>query len=110
MIEAQELTEPHGGTTVGHSLSSTIAPGTVTGSLGPNGAGGSTTVRTTTGPDQPASGTVTGKPSGSSDTPRTVGTVLARDPNLTIGDRGARCRPGVPPVGRVGLEPTTQGL
>ena len=38
MIEARELTKRYGDTTV-HSLSFTIAPGTVTGFLGPNGAG-----------------------------------------------------------------------
>ncbi|WP_342777308.1 ATP-binding cassette domain-containing protein [Modestobacter excelsi] len=47
-----------------HSLSVTIAPGTVTGFLGPNGAGRSTTMRMIMGLDRPTSGTVTvdGKP------------------------------------------------
>ena len=39
MIEAHELTKRYGDTTAVHSLSFTIAPGTVTGFLGPNGAG-----------------------------------------------------------------------
>ena len=38
MIEAHELTKRYGDTTAVHSLSFTIAPGTVTGFLGPNGA------------------------------------------------------------------------
>ena len=37
MIEALELTKRYGDTTAVHSLSFTIAPGTVTGFLGPNG-------------------------------------------------------------------------
>src|SRR5687768_37816 len=37
MIEAHELTKRYGDTTAVHSLSFTIAPGTVTGFLGPNG-------------------------------------------------------------------------
>jgi ABC-2 type transport system ATP-binding protein len=45
MIEAHELTERYGDTTAVHSLSPTIAPGTVTGFLGPNGASKSTTMR-----------------------------------------------------------------
>src|SRR4051812_2973603 len=64
MIEAHELTKRYGGTTAVHSLSLTIAPGTVTGFLGPNGVGKSTTMRMIMGLDRPTSGTVTvnGKP------------------------------------------------
>ena len=45
-------------------ISFTIAPGSVTGFLGPNGAGTSTTMRMIMGLDRPTSGTVTvnGKP------------------------------------------------
>ena len=43
MIEAHELTKRYGDTTAVHTLSFTIAPGTVTGFLGPNSAGKSTT-------------------------------------------------------------------
>lgn len=39
MIEAHELTERYGDKTAVDSISFTIAPGTVTGFLGPNGAG-----------------------------------------------------------------------
>ena len=46
MIEARELTKRYGDTTAVHSLSFTIAPGTVAGFLGPNGAGKSTTMET----------------------------------------------------------------
>jgi ABC-2 type transport system ATP-binding protein len=49
MIEARELTKRYGHTTAVHSLSLTIAPGTVTGFLGPNGADRSTTMRTIVG-------------------------------------------------------------
>ena len=45
MIEAQELTKRYDDTITVHSLSFTIAPGTVTGVLAPNGAGKSTTMR-----------------------------------------------------------------
>ena len=38
MIEARELNKRYGDTTAVHSLSFTIAPGTVTGFLGPNTA------------------------------------------------------------------------
>ena len=64
MIEARELTKRYGDTTAVHSLSFTIAPGTVTRFLGPNGAGKSTTMRMIMGLDRPTSGTVTvnGKP------------------------------------------------
>jgi ABC-type multidrug transport system ATPase subunit len=64
MIEAHELTKRYGDTTAVHSLSFTIAPGTVTGFLRPNGAGKSTTMRMIMGLDRPTSGTVTvnGKP------------------------------------------------
>ncbi len=64
MIEAHELTKRYGDTTAVHSLSFTIAPGTVTRFLGPNGAGKSTTMRMIMGLDRPTSGTATvnGKP------------------------------------------------
>ena len=66
MIEAHELTKRYGDTIAVHSLSFTIAPGTVTGFLGQNGAGKSTTMRMIMGLEGPTSGTVTvnGKPYG----------------------------------------------
>ena len=79
MIEAHELTERYGDTTAVHSLSFTIAPGTVTGFLGPNGAGRSTTMPMIMGLDRPTSGTVTvdGKPSRQHRAPlREVGALL----------------------------------
>lgn len=45
MIQARELTKRYGDTTATHPLSFTIAPGIVTGFLGPNCAGKSTTMR-----------------------------------------------------------------
>src|SRR5215218_9854134 len=62
MIESHELTKRYGDSTAVHSLSSTIAPGTVTGFLGPHGAGKSTTMRMIMGLDRPASVTVDGTP------------------------------------------------
>ena len=64
MIEAHELTKRYGDTIAVHSLSFTIAPGTVTGFPGPNHAGKSTTMRMIMGLDRPTPGTVTvnGKP------------------------------------------------
>jgi len=56
MIKARELAKRYGDTTAVHSLSFTIAPGTVTGFLGPNGAGRSTTMRMIMGLDRPTSG------------------------------------------------------
>ncbi|MFI7744765.1 ATP-binding cassette domain-containing protein, partial [Kocuria rhizosphaericola] len=66
MIEAHELTKRYGNKTAVHTLSFTVAPGTVTGFLDPNGAGKSTTMRMIMGLDRPTSGTVTvnGKPYG----------------------------------------------
>jgi ABC-type multidrug transport system ATPase subunit len=54
MIEARA--KRHGDTTAAHSLSFTIAPGTITGILGPNGARKSTTMRMIMGLDRPTSG------------------------------------------------------
>ncbi len=45
MIEAHGLTERYGDTTAVDDISVTIAPGSVTGFLGPDGAGKSTTTR-----------------------------------------------------------------
>jgi ABC-2 type transport system ATP-binding protein len=39
MLEEHELTKRYGDTTAVHSFSVTVAPGTVTGFLGRNGAG-----------------------------------------------------------------------
>ena len=64
-----------------HALSFTIAPGTVTGFLGPNGADKSTTMRMIMGLDRPTSGTVTvnGKPDRQHRGPlREVGALLER--------------------------------
>jgi ABC-2 type transport system ATP-binding protein len=83
VIEARELTERYGGTTALHSVSSTIAPGTVTGFLGPNGAGEPTTMRMIMGLDRPTSGTVTvtGQPYRQHRPPlREVGALLEASP------------------------------
>ncbi|HEY9263207.1 MAG TPA: ATP-binding cassette domain-containing protein, partial [Mycobacterium sp.] len=79
MIQAHQLTKRYGDKTAVHTLSFTIAPGTVTGFLGPNGAGESTTMRLIMGLDRPTSATVTvnGKPYGQHRSPlREVGTLL----------------------------------
>ncbi|WP_221349367.1 ATP-binding cassette domain-containing protein [Streptomyces beigongshangae] len=59
MIEAGELTKRYGGRTAVDALSFTVRPGPVTGFLGPNGAGRSTTPRMVLGLDAPGAGTVT---------------------------------------------------
>jgi ABC-2 type transport system ATP-binding protein len=59
MIQAHQLTKRYGDKTAVHTLSFTIAPGTVTRFLGPNGAGKSATMRLIMGLGRPTSGTVT---------------------------------------------------
>jgi ABC-2 type transport system ATP-binding protein len=53
MIEAQGLTKRYGGKTAVNDLSFTIEPGKVTGFLGPNSAGKTTTMRLILGLDYP---------------------------------------------------------
>ena len=53
MIEAHELPKRYGDSTAVNSLSFMIAPGTVTGVLGPNSAGKATTMRMIMGLDRP---------------------------------------------------------
>jgi ABC-2 type transport system ATP-binding protein len=57
MIELTGLTKKYGSVTAVDDVSTTIAPGVVTGFLGPNGAGKSTTMRMIVGLDRPTSGT-----------------------------------------------------
>jgi ABC-2 type transport system ATP-binding protein len=59
MIEAFRLTKRYGDTVAVDDLSFTIKPGAVTGFLGPNGSGKTTTMRMILGLDRPTSGTVT---------------------------------------------------
>jgi ABC-2 type transport system ATP-binding protein len=59
MIEALRLTKRYGQTMAVNDLSFTIKPGVVTGFLGPNGSGKTTTMRMILGLDRPTSGTVT---------------------------------------------------
>ena len=56
MIEAQSLTKRYGGRTAVENVSFTCAPGTVTGFLGRNGAGKSTTLKMLCGLAAPTSG------------------------------------------------------
>jgi ABC-2 type transport system ATP-binding protein len=64
MIEARHLTKRYGRETAIDDLSFTVRPGTVTGFLGPNGSGKTTTMRLILGLDRPTAGAVTvnGKP------------------------------------------------
>src|SRR4051812_30867991 len=64
MIELCGLTKHYGSVTAVDQVSTTIAPGMVTGFLGPNGAGKSTTMRMIVGLDRPTSGTalIDGRP------------------------------------------------
>jgi len=57
MIEARGLVKRYGSTTAVDNLSFDVQPGTVTGFLGTNGAGKSTTMRMILGLDQPDAGT-----------------------------------------------------
>ncbi len=59
MIEALSLTKRYGSTVAVSDLSFTIRPGMVTGFLGPNGSGKTTTMRMILGLDYPTTGTVT---------------------------------------------------
>ncbi|MGH3196354.1 MAG: ATP-binding cassette domain-containing protein [Streptosporangiaceae bacterium] len=58
MIEIDGLTKRYGDKTAVNELSFVVEPGVVTGFLGPNGAGTSTTMRMISGLDRPTSGTV----------------------------------------------------
>jgi ABC-2 type transport system ATP-binding protein len=58
MIIAENLTKTYGPTTAVDGISFTVAPGKVTGFLGPNGADKSTTMRMVVGLDRPTGGTV----------------------------------------------------
>jgi ABC-2 type transport system ATP-binding protein len=66
MIEARGLTKRYGGALAVDNLSFTVEQGKVTGFLGPNGSGKTTTMRLILGLDKPTAGTVTinGKPFG----------------------------------------------
>ena len=57
MIEVAALTKRYGSTTAVDGLTFTARPGTVTGFLGPDGAGKSTTMRLVVGLERPTSGT-----------------------------------------------------
>jgi ABC-2 type transport system ATP-binding protein len=59
MIEAISLTKRYGPTVAVSDLSFTIRPGLVTGFLGPNGSGKTTTMRMVLGLDKPTAGRVT---------------------------------------------------
>ncbi|MEO3784206.1 ATP-binding cassette domain-containing protein [Actinocorallia sp. B10E7] len=59
MIEAHELTKRYGRTTAVDGLSFRVRPGVVTGFLGPNGSGKTTTLRTALGLNRPTAGSVT---------------------------------------------------
>jgi len=64
MIEARGLTKRYGDRAAVDGLSFTVRPGRVTGFLGPNGSGKTTTMRMILGVDRPTAGSVTvnGKP------------------------------------------------
>ena len=79
MIEVEGLTKRYGSTLAFDDLSFTVSPGTVTGFLGPNGAGTSTTMRAILGLVHPSAGStaVLGVPYPSLDSPnKQVGALL----------------------------------
>ncbi len=59
MREARRLAKRHGDTTAADGVSFPVMAGAATGSLGPEGAGTSTTSRMIVGPDHPTPGDVT---------------------------------------------------
>src|SRR5688500_399241 len=59
LIAVQNLTKQFGPVTAVHNLSFTVSPGSVTGFLGPNGAGQTTTLRMLLGLVKPTGGTAT---------------------------------------------------
>jgi ABC-2 type transport system ATP-binding protein len=59
MITIESVSRTYGDITAVDDVSFTAHPGRVTGYLGPNGAGNSTTTRITVGLTQPTSGTAT---------------------------------------------------
>src|SRR5207237_5074614 len=91
MIEIRALTKRYGSTIAVEDLTFTVQPGTVTGFLGPKGAGKSTTMRMILGLDEPTSGTVTvnGHAPRSHAAPlHEVGALL--DPRAVLPSRSAR--------------------
>src|SRR5271170_3347919 len=91
MIEARSLTKRYGPTVAVSDLSFTIRPGIVTGFLGPNGSGKTTTMRMILGLDYPTSGSVTvaGRKYAQLDWPmREVGALL--EARAVHGGRSAR--------------------
>src|SRR5690606_3758343 len=91
MIEAYGLTKRYGAKTAVYNLSFQVRPGTVTGFLGRNGSGKSTTMRMILGLDSPTAGQVT--ICGHSfrnlpNAPRQVGALL--DAKAVHGGRSAR--------------------
>ena len=91
MIEARGLVKRYGATAAVNDLSFTIRPGLVTGFLGPNRAGKTTTMRLILGLDYPSAGTVTvnGKPYAQMASPmHEVGALL--DAGAVHGGRTAR--------------------
>src|ERR1700742_3811323 len=90
MIEIHELTKRYGPTTAVSDLTFTVRPGTLTASLGRNGAGTSTTMRMILGLDEPTSGSVTvnGRPPQAHAAPlHEVGGML--DPRSVLPSRSA---------------------
>ena len=99
MIEAPELTERYGDTTAVDGVSSTIAPGAVTGFLAPDGAGTSTSMRMIMGLDRPTSGSVvvTGKPYAAHRSPLSeAGALVDAERGTPAAAPAATCAPWLP--------------
>ncbi|MGW3475797.1 ATP-binding cassette domain-containing protein [Streptomyces althioticus] len=90
-IDVRDLTKEYGTRRAVDDLTFTVPPGRVTGFLGPDGAGKSTTLRLVLGLDHPTSGSagLGGRPYASLREPlRTVGALL--DPGAALGSRTGR--------------------
>ncbi len=96
MIEVRALSKRHGKKLAADGLSFSVAPGSVTGFLGPNGAGRSTTMRMIVGLDHPTSGhaTINGLPYAHLPRPlRVVGALLEAGACTLAGRPTTTCCP-----------------
>src|SRR3954466_14118153 len=95
LIELHHLSKSYGSVTAVQDLSLTLNPGRVTGLIGANGAGKSTTLRMLLGLTQPTTGSVTLGAPGRRAAPFPLGGRPCADLSHPSGARGAMVGPGV---------------